>query len=127
MNDPIPRPTPPDPPDPPADDAAALESARTLTLIVYGLQAAALVVGITFIAAAVVNYINRDSVRGTWLESHFRWQLRTFWFGLLWVFTGLVLSLVLIGYAVLLANMCWILYRVVFGWVRLTAGRPMYE
>ncbi|WP_247869935.1 hypothetical protein [Methylophaga sp. SB9B] len=54
--------------------------AKTLTIIIYALQAASFIVGLTFLVAVIINYIKRDDVRGTWLESHFRWQIRTFWF-----------------------------------------------
>lgn len=110
-----------------AANPAALESAKTITTVVYALQAAALVVGLTFIAAAIVNYVKMGDVRGTWLESHFRWQLRTFWFGMLWGFVGMVLLFVFIGWFVLIGNMLWVIYRIVKGWVRLADGRPMYE
>ncbi|HSK11265.1 MAG TPA: hypothetical protein VK911_16900 [Vicinamibacterales bacterium] len=86
------------------------------------------------IVAVVINYVKRGDVRGTFLESHFRWQIRTFWYALLWVAAGTLLSLplmlVLVGFAtlwlVLVGVGLWVLYRVVRGWVRLSAGRPMY-
>src|SRR5688500_15227409 len=69
------------------------------TQIIYGLHALSLVIGILgtatvvgafllgwpSIIAVIMNYIKRSEARGTWLDSHFRWQIRTFWFGLLWV------------------------------------------
>ena len=60
------------------------QSLVTMTHVIYGLYAGGFIVGISVIVAIVLNYIKRDDVRGTWLESHFRWQMRTFWFGLLW-------------------------------------------
>jgi len=62
----------------------AIKSAKTLTTIIYALYAASYFVGITAIVAIVINYIKKEDVAGTFLESHFRWQIRTFWFGLLW-------------------------------------------
>lgn len=54
----------------------------------YALQAIGFFVGITYIVAIIINYVKRDDVKGTWLESHFRWQMRTFWFSLLWAIIG---------------------------------------
>lgn len=102
------------------------QSLKRLTAIVYGLQIAAFLVGITFIAAIIINYLKRKDVEGTWLESHFRWQIRTFWFGLLWMVIGFVLAFVLIGFFVLMAAAAWLLYRAIRGWIQLEDGKPMY-
>lgn len=102
-------------------------SAMQLTTIVYALQAASFLVGITFIAALIVNYIKRDEVAGTWLESHFDWQIRTFWWSLLWGAAGIVLSIVIIGIFVLIADALWVIYRIVKGWLNLNDGKPMYD
>ena len=72
-------------------------------------------------------FVKRDDVAGTWLESHFRWQIRTFWFGLLWSVLGVLSLVVVVGFAVLFANLVWFIYRIVKGWIRLNEGRPMYE
>ena len=58
-------------------------TAQNLTQLVYLLQALGFLIGITWLVAVVINYVKLDDVRGTWMESHFRWQIRTFWFGLL--------------------------------------------
>src|SRR5436853_4576709 len=97
----------------------------TLTHVIYGLYGASLVMGFTSIVAIVLNYIKREDIAGTFLESHFRWQIRTFWFGLLWGVIGAVLLLVLVGYFVLLADAIWIIYRIVKGWLNLSENRPM--
>ena len=101
------------------------QSLKTLTMVVYALQAAGFFVGITWIVAVVINYVKKQEVKGTWLESHFRWQIRTFWFGLLWGAIGVVLLLVLVGYFVLLANAVWIIYRIVKGWLNLNENKPI--
>ena len=101
------------------------KSLKTLTMVVYLLQALGFFVGITWIVAVIINYVKLDEVKGTWLESHFRWQIRTFWWGLLWGVIGGVLLLVLVGYFVLLADAIWIIYRVVKGWLNLSDNRPM--
>lgn len=103
------------------------EALKNITLVVYILQALSFVVGVTFIIGVVINYVKREDVKGTWLASHFRWQIRTFWFGLLWVTIGVILLLVLVGYIILLANCVWVIYRIVKGWLRLNEGRPMYD
>jgi uncharacterized membrane protein len=103
------------------------DSLRQITLIVYVMQAASFLVGITLIAAVVLNYVKRDDAAGTIYESHFRWQIRTFWFALLWGALGMILSLVLIGIPILIAAAVWLIYRIVKGWLRLSEGRPMYE
>jgi uncharacterized membrane protein len=106
-----------------AKDAIA---ARQLATLVYALQAASFLVGITLVAAVVINYIKRDEMAGTWLESHFRWQIRTFWFCLLWSALGVVLLVVVVGFFVLGATAVWLIYRIAKGWIRLSEGRPMY-
>jgi uncharacterized membrane protein len=91
------------------------------------------VFGIPSIIAIVMNYVKGGDARGTWLESHFTWQRRTFWFALLWVSIVFVLSLplflILIGFltfgiGVLLIGL-WVVYRVARGWLRLRDGQPI--
>jgi uncharacterized membrane protein len=110
----------------PAQDPQA-ERLKTFTTVVYALQAASFLLGITALIALILNYVKRDDVRGTWLESHFRWQIRTFWFGLLWGVIGAILLLVLVGWFVLVADGIWIIYRIVKGWLDLYEGKPMYR
>jgi uncharacterized membrane protein len=82
----------------------------------------------------IMNYARRAATRGTFLESHFRWQIRTFWFALLWSVVIVLVSapfmLVLIGFgfawAGLFALGIWIAYRVIRGWLALKDRRPMY-
>jgi uncharacterized membrane protein len=90
--------------------------------------------GLPSILAVILNYVKRGDVRGTFLESHFRWQIRTFWYALLWIVVASLVSLpfmlVLIGFVTLwvaaIAIGVWVLYRVVRGWMRLSARAPMY-
>jgi len=109
------------------EDAEKLSSLKTLTVVVYALQAAGIILPfvIPFIVAVVINYVKKEEVAGTWLESHFRWQIRTFWFGLLWAAIGTVLTLVLIGFAVLFVAWIWVIYRIVKGWLALNDNRPL--
>ncbi len=109
-----------------ATEAEADESAITLTAVIYALYAASYFVGITALVAIVMNYVKRDDVAGTFLESHFRWQIRTFWFGMLWGVLGIITFVFVIGWFVLIADGIWIIYRIVKGWLRLNDGKPMY-
>jgi uncharacterized membrane protein len=101
------------------------QSLKTIATVVYALQAAGFFVGITWLVAVIVDYVKREDAVGTWLESHFRWQIRTFWWGLLWGVLGGLLLLVLIGWLVLAANAVWIIYRIVKGWLRLAERREI--
>ena len=123
------------------------QSLVNYTHVMYGLHALSAVIGIfgaatvvgsfifgiPSIVAVVMNYVRRSDARGTYLESHFSWQLRTFWFAALWSVVAFVLSgplmLVLVGFftfalAVLLIGV-WIIYRVARGWLRLKEGQPI--
>ena len=99
---------------------------RQLAMAVYVLQLASILVGVTLIAGIIINYLKRRDVEGTWLESHFRWQIRTFWFTLLWFGVGLALLVIVIGLFVLMALAMWLLYRAIKGWLELEERRPMY-
>ncbi|HSC93883.1 MAG TPA: hypothetical protein VLC73_02840 [Burkholderiales bacterium] len=111
----------------PAEGDARESALRRLTMIVYILQIASIAVGITLIAAVIINYVKRRDVEGTWLESHFRWQIRTFWWSLLWFGVGLALLIVIVGIFVLIAAAMWLLYRAIKGWLELEERRPLYS
>jgi uncharacterized membrane protein len=95
--------------------------------------AIAFVFGIPSIIAVVMNYARRADARGTYLDSHFRWQLRTFWFAALWIFIVFVLSFplffVFVGFITFPLGMfivgLWVIYRVVRGWLRLRDGQTV--
>ncbi len=109
----------------------------TITHVIYGLHAFTVITGLLSpmlivtafltgwpsILAVVLNYIKRSEARGTYLESHFRWQIRTFWFALLWVVVAWLLVFTLIGIPLAIAVVSiaglWVLYRVARGWLRL--------
>jgi uncharacterized membrane protein len=101
------------------------QSLKTIATVVYALQAAGFFVGLTWIVAVIVDYVKRDDAAGTWIESHFRWQIRTFWFGLLWGVIGGLLTFILVGFLVLAADGVWIIYRIVKGWLRLAERREI--
>jgi uncharacterized membrane protein len=122
------------------------DSLMTWTHVIYGLHAFSLLVGIVgaatvvgafltgwpSIIAVILNYVKRSDVRGTWLESHFRWQIRTFWFGLLWVSLCVFFIVVTFGIGLIVAWLplflvgLWFVYRVVRGWLALRDRGPMY-
>ena len=105
--------------------------------LLTGILGAATVIGSFLIGwpsliAVILNYVKRSDVRGTWLESHFRWQIRTFWFGLLWALLCLffVFATLFVGVLVVWLPLgiltLWFIYRVVRGWLALNDGREMY-
>jgi uncharacterized membrane protein len=126
-----------------ASSAEPREALVTLAHVIYGLHAfsavtgligAATVVGAFLtgwpsIIAVILNYAKRSEVRGSYLESHFSWQIRTFWYALLWVMIGIALALTIVGIPVTLvifvAISLWILYRIVRGWLALLERKPM--
>jgi uncharacterized membrane protein len=119
-------PTIPEPPNPGQPPPDRQQSLKTLTAVIYGLYAASFFVGITAIVAIVINHIKREDVAGTLVESHFRWQIRTFWFALLWGVLGVITLIVVVGWLILMANGVWIIYRIAKGWLRLNENKPMY-
>jgi uncharacterized membrane protein len=120
------------------------ESLVTYTHVIYGLHALAVLIGITTfhtivgsfvgglpsIVAVIMNYARRSATRGTYLESHFRWQIRTFWYALLWAVVCVLVAVTIIGIPFALLGFAalaiWIVYRVARGWLALKDGRPMY-
>lgn len=92
----------------------------------------AFLVGWPSVLAVILNYVKRSEARGTWLESHFRWQMRTFWFGLLWVVLCGAFIVMTLGLGIFVVWLplgllaVWFVYRVVRGWLALNSGRPMY-
>ncbi len=102
-------------------------SAKNLATLVYALQALSFFIGITIFAAIIINYIKMADVKGTWIQSHFRWQIRTFWFTLLWSILGGITVPIFIGYLILMGDFIWLIYRIAKGWLRLSNNRPMYS
>jgi uncharacterized membrane protein len=115
----------------------------TWTQAIYALHAFSLLTGILgaasvvgafltgwpSIIAVILNYVKRSEARGTWLESHFRWQIRTFWFGLLWISLCVFFVLATLGIGILIAWIpiafvsLWFIYRIVRGWMARGAPR----
>jgi uncharacterized membrane protein len=102
------------------------DPARNLAVVVYILQALSFFVGgITGLVGVIINYVKLDDVRNTWIESHFRWQIRTFWIGLLWTVVGIVTMPLVIGWFILLGISIWIIYRIVKGALALNEGKTL--
>ena len=119
----------------------------TLLHITYALHAVGLAIGALgaasvvgsfifgwpSIIAVIINYVKRGDARGTWLESHFAWQIRTFWWAVLWscliFLAGLPLTLVIIGFGIWAVGFfilgIWAIYRIATGWLRLNDRRPI--
>ena len=103
-----------------------LQGLKTVTMVVYALQALSFLWGVTAIVGVVINYVKREDARGTVYESHFNWQIRTFWWALAWLLVGGVLAILLVGFLVLFIAWIWMIYRVVKGWLKLIDGQPVF-
>jgi uncharacterized membrane protein len=121
------------------------DSLVTVTHLIYALHTAAIVTGLLgsativgsfvaglpSIAAVIINYVKRSDTQGTVLESHFRWQIRTFWYAVLWSLIAILLMVTIIGIPVALLLFvgltCWVIYRVARGWLALIDRRTMPE
>lgn len=102
-----------------------LASLRQLTLVIYILYALSWLVGITAIVAIIVNYVKREDAAGTIYESHFTWQIRTFWWSLLGGVIGVLTLVILVGFAILFVTAIWSLYRLVKGGLYWNDRKPM--
>lgn len=109
----------------PGGDAEKLANLKQLTMITYILYAVSWVVGFTAIVAIVINYVKREDTAGTIYESHFTWQIRTFWWSLLWAVIGFALVIVGVGFVILAADGIWVIYRIVKGFLNWNDGKPM--
>ncbi len=100
-------------------------SLRQLTLVTYILYALAWITGITAIVAIIINYVKLEDTAGTIYESHFRWQIRTFWWSLAWSVLGFITLIVGVGFVVLIVASIWSIYRLVKGWLNWNDQKPM--
>ncbi len=119
------------------------DSLVTTTHVIYGLHALSVLIGATSVAtivgafvfgipsiiAVIMNYAMQSEARGTFLESHFRWQIRTFWFAALWTLISLLLFISIIGipfsWVLVVAVGLWVIYRIARGWVSLASREPI--
>ena len=104
-------------------------SAVTIGHIVYACYAVSLFTVFPMIIGVILAYVKRDDAQRTWLYSHFSWQIRTFWWGLLWTVLGWILFVTLIGiplaYALWGIVWLWALYRTAKGWLRLSDAKEV--
>jgi uncharacterized membrane protein len=125
-----------------ATAGAPREGLVTLTHAIYPLHAFSAVTGLIgsmsiigafltgwpSIIAVILNYVKRSDVRGSYLDSHFSWQIRTFWYAFAWVTIALVLAVTIVGLPItvliFVSISLWILYRIVRGWLALVDGKP---
>jgi uncharacterized membrane protein len=114
-----------------------------LTHIIYTLHALSVIMGLIgsafvitsfltgwpSIIAIIINYTKRNAVRDTYLDSHFSWQIRTFWFAFLWMIFAVILFITVFGialsYIITVGAGLWVSYRIIRGWLALNEGRPM--
>jgi len=129
--------------DPFEPEEATVEGLVRVTHVIYGLHSIAILTGligtatvvgsflwsIPSIVGVILNYVKRADARGTFLESHFRWQIRTFWYALLWYVLAVLLFVTIIGipfaFVMFVVLGPWVIYRVVRGWLALNERRPM--
>jgi uncharacterized membrane protein len=99
---------------------------KTVTQVVYALQGLSFMFGVTALVGLIINYVKREDAVGTVYQSHFDWQIRTFWWGLLWLVLGCLLIIALgLGLLILFVAWIWAIYRVVKGWLKLIEGKPV--
>jgi uncharacterized membrane protein len=129
----------------PTTDEKSLEGARAWCQVIYALHACSVLTGIfgavsvigaflvgwPSIIAVILNYMKRSEVTGSWLESHFRWQIRTFWFAALWVLVAIFFAFTVIGLpltiGILVFVTVWLIYRVARGWLALNERATIGE
>ena len=130
----------------PVQAAPSSDTLVTWTQAIYALHALSLAIGILgaasvvgafligwpSIVAVILNYVKRSEARGTWLESHFRWQIRTFWYGALWVALCALFVVFTLGFGLFVVWLplgvvaLWFIYRVARGWMALNDRKTMY-
>ncbi|MFC6053400.1 hypothetical protein A6M14_12500 [Acinetobacter sp. Ac_877] len=123
------------------------DSNRTLTIVLYVLYIVAIFsAGILAIVALIINYIKRDAVKGSIFESHFTWQIRSFWWYLIWnivafvpflflfftgenpdAFVGVAFGASAFCVAMIALSWVWIVYRAILGLIRVNDNKPMYQ
>jgi uncharacterized membrane protein len=103
-----------------AEQPVSIDTAK----IIYVLYLVGLATGLTLLIGVIMAYVNKDQAP-EWLQSHYRFQIRTFWIGLLYCVLGGILSIVLIGFLVLLFWVIWLIVRVVKGFKYLEQRQPV--
>ncbi|MEP6996033.1 MAG: hypothetical protein ABI900_00215 [Betaproteobacteria bacterium] len=126
----------------PVDASVPSPALISTTLVVYALFAVAAVAGLVSagllstpllgligIIALILAYVKRGEAAGTWLQSHYRWLIRTFWFSVLWNIVGWLAVVTLIGIPIAIgiwiAATIWVLYRLIRGYVLFKDSKPV--
>jgi uncharacterized membrane protein len=127
---------------PPADAGVPSQSLISTTLVIYALFGVAAIAGLVSagllstpllgligLIALIIAYVKRDDAAGTWLQSHYRWLIRTFWFSVLWNIVGWLAVVTLIGIPIAIciwiATTIWVLYRLIRGYVLFKDSKPI--
>lgn len=105
--------------------AGADKSLKNLVMVVYALYALSFITGITAIIGVILAHVKKGEAPGTLYDSHFSYQIRTFWWGLLWGVIAVITMFVGIGFLVAFAVSIWFIYRIVKGFLRINDGLPV--
>jgi uncharacterized membrane protein len=136
--------TAPESPLAPGAPSASLISTTLLVYALFGVAAIAGLVssgfpliaplmGVVGIVALILAYVKRSDAAGTWLASHYRWLIRTFWFSFLWGMVGglvlVTLGLILVGIPIAIGiwviTTIWVIYRLLRGYVLFNDSKPV--
>ena len=111
-----------------AEDTEHLQTLKKLAATVYLCQALTfMLAGLPLLLGVAINFYKRNDAQGTWLESHFDWQIKTVWITLAgFAVSGLTLEMG-IGFFTLLATVVFLVYRIVIGWNALNDDKPVKE
>ncbi len=107
----------------PSKTQEEIQEMKNLITVVFVLQAATFAIVVTYFIAPLMIYWKRKQAEGTWLESHQRWQLNTFWFSLAGIIVGVLTLPMLVGYMILAATLMWFVFRIGQGWAYLSRGQ----
>jgi len=99
--------------------------ARFAMHLVYGLYLISLFTAVPAFLGVIVAYAKRRDAAGTIEASHYRYAIRTFWWGLFWLVVAILLKVVLVGFVVLALLWLWFLWRTCIGWLALLDDRPL--
>ena len=109
----------------PQDSSQDEQKLIRLATVVYVLQAVGLLLPVSLIVGVIIDYVKLPDTSGNWIESHFRWQIRTFWVVLVLVIVGVLTFLLVVGYFVLIGTCIWLIYRIIKGWLFLNDRKPL--
>ncbi len=109
----------------PQDSSQDEQKLIRLATVVYVLQAVGLLLPVSLIVGVIIDYVKLPDTSGSWIESHFRWQIRTFWVVLVLVIVGVLTFLLVVGYFVLIGTCIWLIYRIIKGWLFLNDRKAL--